>query len=580
LDTYRAGIQVEVTPGEHDGLSPSEAGEDCEQHQGAGAVRHPGDELERLVDCEDRPLGGLFLSRSPDPAWITGNDPVINGSGKNGPQETICLGHFGLTTLSARSIMRHSRIIMVSSLRSGHFPDGGNEPPQKPRVDFDGARAKIGPLDYPLGRIVGQLDPGPLGAPMIDERPSWARRMANERKVRSWSQAEAVRAMRAHLTSELPAQQSLLRQWKRWESGEVQPNEFYQPIIAATFGAVTHAMFPVASRSDASEMLAMNGMDTLELVSRLQRSDLDQATLDGLRIMADRLCSEYPFMPADQLLTEGRAWLRRITALQGQRVTLRQHREILVLAGWVALLVGCVEYDTGNRHAAETTRQAALSLGTEADHGEIIAWAHEMRAWINLTNGDYHGVLAASRAGTEVTPHHSVAVQLFAQEAKAWARLGDRRQTEVALDKGRRLLESLPYPENLDHHFVVDPTKFDFYAMDCYRTLADDKMAENLADEVIQASTDFDDTERAPMRLAEARITLGVVRAREGDLEGAVSQGMQALNGDRKCMPSLLMVSRDLTKVLNDRYSTATETQDYLERLNVLSAPAVVGKSS
>ena len=316
---------------------------------------------------------------------------------------------------------------------------------------------------------------------MIDDRPSWARRMANERHARGWSQADAVQAMRAHASSELPGPESLKRQWKRWEAGETTPNDFYQPIIAATFGTVTHAMFPVPPRSDASDVLAMTGMDTLELVSRLQRSDLDQATLDGLRIMADRLCSEYPFMPADQLLVEGRAWLRRITALQGQRITLKQHREILVLAGWVALLVGCVEYDTGNRHAAETTRQAALSLGIEADHGEIIAWAHEMRAWINLTTGDYHGVIAAARAGTEVTPHQSVAVQLFAQEAKAWARIGDNRQTEVALDKGRRLLESLPYPENLEHHFVVDPTKFDFYAMDCYRTLAHDKMAETLA---------------------------------------------------------------------------------------------------
>src|SRR5712691_6312252 len=100
---------------------------------------------------------------------------------------------------------------------------------------------------------------------------------------------------------------------------------------------------------------------------------------------------------------------------------------------------------------------------------------------------------------------------LTAQEAKAWARIGDRRQTEVALDRGRRLLDSLPYPEDLDNHFVVDPTKFDFYAMDCYRMLAEDKMAETLADEVIRASTDFDGTERAPMRLAEARVTLGVV---------------------------------------------------------------------
>ena len=332
----------------------------------------------------------------------------------------------------------------------------------------------------------------------IPARPAWARRMTNERKARGWSHANAVRAMRAHAPKELASDESLLRQWKRWESGDVEPDRgkakpFCKPIIAAMFGAVTHAMFPVAPQRDAeADVLAMAGMDTLELVSRLQRSDLDQATLDGLRIMADRLCSEYPYLPADQLLTGGRAWLRRITALQGQRVTLKQHREILVQAGWVALLVGCVEYDTGNRQAAETTRQAALSLGTEAGHGEIIAWAHEMRAWINLTTGDYHGVVAAARAGTEVTPQSSVAVQLAAQEAKAWARIGDRRQTEVALDRGRRLLDSMPYPENLDHHFVLDPAKFDFCAMDCYRLLADDKMAENLAGAIIQASTDFD----------------------------------------------------------------------------------------
>jgi DNA-binding CsgD family transcriptional regulator len=54
-------------------------------------------------------------------------------------------------------------------------------------------------------------------------------------------------------------------------------------------------------------------------------------------------------MPADQLLVEGRAWLRRITQFQGQRLTLKQHREILVLAGWIALLIACVEYDSGNR---------------------------------------------------------------------------------------------------------------------------------------------------------------------------------------------------------------------------------------
>jgi len=328
----------------------------------------------------------------------------------------------------------------------------------------------------------------------------------------------------------------------------------------------------VAPKRDAgSDVLAVSGMDTVELVSRLQRSDLDQATLDGLRIMADRLCSEYPFMPADQLLVEGRSWLQRVVSFQGQRLTLNQHRDILTLAGWIALLIACVEYDSGDRQAAETTRRGALSLGEEADHPEIKAWAHEIRAWIALTTGNYHGVVTAARAGIEAAPHNPVAIQLSAQEAKAWARIGDRRQTEVALDKGRRLLEAMPYPDNLDHHFVVDPTKFDFYAMDCYRHVAEDRMAEMLANEVIQASTDFDGTERAPMRLAEARITLGVVAARQGDLKQAIHHGANALSAPRKSLPSLLMVSRDLTRVLNDRYPKESETQTYLDQLHALS---------
>src|SRR5690349_1982723 len=144
-------------------------------------------------------------------------------------------------------------------------------------------------------------------------------------------------------------------------------------------------------------------------------------------------------MHADQLITEGQAWLRRITETLDRHLTLHLHREVLVLGGWVALLLACVEYDTGQRQAAEVTHQGALSLGKEAEHAEIQGWAHEIRAWMNLTSGDYHGVVAAARAGTEVAPHHGVAVQLLAQEAKAWARIGDRRPAEVALDRGRRL---------------------------------------------------------------------------------------------------------------------------------------------
>ena len=110
-------------------------------------------------------------------------------------------------------------------------------------------------------------------------------------------------------------------------------SEFYRQIIAATFGTVTHSMFPVAPKRDAdSELLAAAGMDTLELVSRLQRSDVDEATLNGLRVTADALCLDYPHKPPEQLLIEGRAWLRRMAEYRGQRITLKQHREVLIQA--------------------------------------------------------------------------------------------------------------------------------------------------------------------------------------------------------------------------------------------------------
>jgi hypothetical protein len=72
--------------------------------------------------------------------------------------------------------------------------------------------------------------------------------------------------------------------------------------------------------------------------------------------------------------------------------------------------------------------------------------------------------------------------------------MGDRRQVEVALDRGRYLLESFT-PHNLDHYFMVDQSKFDLYAMDCYRILGEDALAKIYADEVIRTSTDFDGRE-------------------------------------------------------------------------------------
>jgi len=422
-----------------------------------------------------------------------------------------------------------------------------------------------------LGRRLRRWTVRGRGSAMADERPEWARRMVEERAARDWSQVDAVRALMMRLPEDQEiSEQDLLRQWKRWERGDSQPTK-YRSAIASTFGTTTGAFFPERGRRDGrAEILQVSGMDTVDIIARLRASDVDVATLDALRITADRLCCEYAYMPADQLLVEGKAWLGRVVGLQHQRVSLAQHREIVALAGKLALLVGCVEYDSGRPRDAEATRQAALMLGQEAGELSVQGWAHEMRAWFSLTRGDYRGVIASAEAGIAVAPNESVAAQLYAQQAKAWARLGDRSQTEVALDKGRQLLERLPYPENIEDHFVVDPGKYDFYRMDALRRVGENRLAEQLANQVIRAGTDFDGTERSPMRNAEARVTLGVVAAREGDLDTALAYGEKALAGDRKSLPSLAMVAADLGQALQSHYANASEAQAFVAHLREL----------
>ncbi|MGH3661995.1 MAG: hypothetical protein ACRDTQ_09090 [Micromonosporaceae bacterium] len=270
-------------------------------------------------------------------------------------------------------------------------------------------------------------------------------------------------------------------------------------------------------------------------------------------------------MEAAQLRVEGQSWLRHITSLLDRRLTLAQHQEVLALAGQVALLLGCVEYDMGKPRAAYGTRQAALSLGEEAGKNDVMAWAYEIRAWQALTTGDYRGVIAAAEAGESLAPHNSVSVQLAAQRAKAWSRIGDRRQVEEALDEGRKVLESLPYPENIEHHFVVDPAKFDFYAMDCYRLVGENQLAEVYANEVIRSSTENNGEDRNPMRSAEARITLGIIAARNRDLEKAVTYGRQALQANRKSLPSLRMCLAELGHELRTQFPNERNAVTFLD---------------
>jgi transcriptional regulator with XRE-family HTH domain len=312
--------------------------------------------------------------------------------------------------------------------------------------------------------------------------------------------------------------------------------------------------------------------ETAELLERVRATDVSPATVEALHVTAFELCCVYGWQDANQLRAEGLRWLREVVRLLRRPVGLTEHRELLTVAGWLALLVGCVEYDLGMRPAAEATRVAALELATEGGNNEIAAWAWEMAAWFALTSGRFRDVIDAAEVGKDIVGEHTAAVQLVGQEAKARARMGDAPGVRAALEQGRRLLDGSPRPSRPEHHFVVDPDKWDFYAMDAFRLVGEDELARHHAREVLRLGTAPDGTEKAPMRMAEARLTLGTVTARAGDLEQAVDVALSAFAARRRSLPQLLMIAREVRDELRRRDPRGRAAIEFGEAVRSMSA--------
>ena len=306
--------------------------------------------------------------------------------------------------------------------------------------------------------------------------------------------------------------------------------------------------------------------DTLELTRLAEVSDIGAGTIEALNETAELLCRAYPSTPAATLRDRTKRRLQHVIRLLGGRSTLYQHRELLVIAGWLAVLLGCLHYDLGQPEEAETARQAAYQWAKQAGHAELMGWAYEMSAWFALVDGRYQQLIEFAQAGQAVAGTGSAGIQLTLQEAKGWSRLGDQQRAVAALNRGAKMLGRMPVPAHPEHHFVFDHTKWMFFASTCYVWLGDNERAEEHALEVISQHVRPDGTTNAPMRVAQSRINLGIAAARRGELDQAVSYGQSAFVYERQSLAALASSSTELDNLLLQRYRGEHLARDFHER--------------
>lgn len=404
--------------------------------------------------------------------------------------------------------------------------------------------------------------------------------------LRAWrDSANMTRAEMADALSRTPGavRDRLICDEKRigkWESGEVLwPRPEYRRALHDLTGrdAESLGFIPPHRRSERPALLVgtvvppdalqaeAEMFDTLELARLAEMSDIGARTIEALEQATDLLCRAYPTTPAATLRDRTKRRRKQVVELLGRRTSLDQHRELLVIAAWMAALLGCVHYDLGEREEAEAARQAAYQWARQAGHGELMGWAFEMSAWFALCEGNYEQLIEFAQAGQQIAGATNAGVQLALQEAKGWSRLGDRKQTDQALSQGASVLAQLPVPAHREHHFVFDHTKYMFYAATCYTTLGDDDRGEEHANEVIAQHVRRDGTSNAPMRTAQTRMDLGIIAARRGDLDQAVAYGLSAFEYERKSVSDIVARSTDLDRLLRGRYPGERLTQEFHE---------------
>ncbi|MEU6562861.1 helix-turn-helix domain-containing protein [Nocardia nova] len=260
-----------------------------------------------------------------------------------------------------------------------------------------------------------------------------------------------------------------------------------------------------------------------EWLCRVAASDLGGDTLERLEAAVDDLAAAYPTTAPGELLARIRRHLGHAGRLLDGRMTLAQHRRLLVTVGWLSLLASTCHIDLGQSADAAARGHLAWRLAQDTEHREIAAWCLETRAWERLTSGAYLDAVELSRAAQSLAPTNSSAfIQATAQEGRASARLGDRNGTYEALRRVARLVSGLNVPDRPEHHFRYDPAKSDAYVATTLSWLGD-PAAESYARHVLTDLTRA--TTTRPRRIAMANLDLAraLIAANKPDEAAAVA---------------------------------------------------------
>lgn len=268
-------------------------------------------------------------------------------------------------------------------------------------------------------------------------------------------------------------------------------------------------------------------MESVDLIRRVEASDVGPATLDALENLVQHVGHRYLHTPLPRLQDEIRQARRYAAQLLDGRHTLAEKRRLYEVLGWLSALLGLTGLDLGEYDLAAGHGTAALRLADESGAHELTAWARGTQTMLALFAGDPSKAVQLADAGRVAGGADSVlTARAVAQGARAWARLGDAAEAERALGQARDIIDGLAEPPGPGVLSFQSPY-LPFYAGTVWMWLDRPKRAEASAREAIAACDATPDD--WPVARVCARFDLGVALAQQGAVDEACAVGIDAL---------------------------------------------------
>ncbi|MFJ8015046.1 helix-turn-helix domain-containing protein [Streptomyces sp. NPDC096339] len=276
--------------------------------------------------------------------------------------------------------------------------------------------------------------------------------------------------------------------------------------------------------SDLQDLAAQAAAQSLRFAEATLRSNVTEASLEGLALKIATIATDYVHTPLHPLFTDLLSTRDHIFSLLGGRQPPRQTRDLYLLAGTSCLLLAHASQNLGDRDAAMAQIQTSWTFAEQADHNDLKAWTKGTAALIAEWSPQQRMALEYTRQAAEFSPVGETRIRMAAIEARAAARIGDRDRALSALHALQEAREQQTPAGDLGQFggiLTFPNAKQEYYIGGTYALLGENALAEQHATEAIAIYENGPKEARSYGDEALAHLDVVTARIAGGELEGA-----------------------------------------------------------